>query len=146
MNDWVVSTAVGAVLVATGLLMMRAHLKAWREQKNDPSINGFDRAHYYTRFRRRMQTSGLLVLVGLLIPVGDVVIQWQNAPLLGALYWGAVLLLVLWIIVLGLSDLVVIRAHSRAALGRIRRQQRELEEQLDEIRRRASDREPDGHS
>jgi len=85
-----------------------------------------------------MQTSALLAILGVLIPVGDVLIPWQNHPVLFALFWGGLILMSLWVIMLGLGDAVSTAAHSRAQLARIRRKQRELQQELSELRRKQS--------
>ena len=86
-----------------------------------------------------MQASGFLVAIGILVPIGDAgVIPWRLFPVWIAVYWGIVLLLAMWVIVLGVADVIATSAHSRAALGRIRRQQRELENQVAEFRRRST--------
>lgn len=85
-----------------------------------------------------MQASGLLALLGVLIPIGTVVIPWQNRPILWATYWGGLMLMSLWVVFLGLGDAIATTAHSRAAMGRIKRKQRELQEQIAELQRRKS--------
>lgn len=137
-GNWIISTSFGVALVAIGLGLLRAHRKAWRNQKNDPDLDDADRQHYYTRYRRRMQASGILTLLGVLIPVGDVLIPWKNFPLACALYWSIVILLALWVVLLGTGDALATAAHGRIALSRVRRKQRQLEEQVSEIRRRQS--------
>ncbi len=143
MQGWVVYLVVGATLIATGLLMMRAHVAAWRIEKNDPTIEDDQRTFFYKRYRRRMQTSALIAVIGILIPFGSLVlpglfVDEQLQARVFAFYWGSVLLLTLWVILLGLGDLLSTSAQSRVALARIRLKQRELEQQIAEIRRRHS--------
>ena len=122
--------------------MLRSHVLAWRRQKNDSTLDDFDRQHYYRRYRRRMQTSGCILLLGFLIPLGDLPVLWQRGLLASTIYWSAVLLLTAWIIVVALGDLASTRAHSKVAMGRVRRKQRELEAQLAEIKNRRSNGHP----
>src|SRR5688500_10895763 len=80
MNSWIV-LGVGASLVVIGLLFMRWHIREWRQEKNDSTTDPQDLHHYHARYRRRMQTSGMLVVVGLLIPLMDWLIeQGQVVP------------------------------------------------------------------
>jgi amino acid permease len=137
-NPWI-APLVGGVVAVIGLLMLRHHVLRWRMQKNDPALDPGERQHYYSRYRRRMQTSGLLVLVGILVLIGDLpFIPWQNAPGWFAVYWGGVLCLVVWVILQALGDMASTKAHSRASLSRIRREQRELEQKLAELKSRRS--------
>lgn len=137
-GNWIISVSLGVALVGAGSALMRSHRRAWREQKNDPDLDHSDRQHFSARYRRRMQASGILTLLGVMIPVGDVLIPWRQFLLLFAFYWGAVILLAFWVILLGAGDALATAAHSRVALSQIHRKQKQLEHQIDEIRRRQS--------
>ena len=133
----------GAALVVGGLIMMRRHRVTWYEEKNDPGLEDSDRDYYFRRYRRRMQTSAMIALIGLLIAVGDAVlprliVNQQRAMLVFGVYWGAVLLLTGWVIAMALADMLSASAHTRAALSRLRSKQHELEKELDDVRRRGS--------
>lgn len=132
-----IAPAVGLVLLLVGLGLMRSHVRTWESQKEDASLDEADRRHYHRRYRRRLQTSGLIVLLGVLLPAGDLLIP-ANRPGLFATYWFCVLLLAGWVIVMGLGDLASTGAHARASLARVRQKQRELERALEEYRSRQS--------
>lgn len=143
MNEWIVSTSVGITLIMLGTFLLRSHARTWQSQKNDPELEDVDRIHYHKRFRRRSQASGIIALLGLLIPAGDILLpmllpQNQFLALFAVLFWGAVLLLTLWVIILGFADMLSTSAHARVALNRVQRKQRELQQQLAEIRRRSA--------
>lgn len=125
-------------MIGVGVLLMRSHVRSWAAKKNDSSLDERERRHLHSRFRRRMQASAILAALGVLIPLGGIVIPWQQFPGFFAPYWIAVLLLALWVILLGMADVVATSAHTRAELSRIRRQQRELEAKVAELRRRDS--------
>jgi cell division protein FtsB len=72
-----------------------------------------------------------------LLPLGDAVISWRQHPGWFAVYWMVVLGLAAWVMALALGDLLATRAHSRAALARLRQQQRELEREAAQLRARA---------
>lgn len=143
MNKWIYAVAFGAALFVGGLITMRRHWLTWRDEKNDPSLEDAERTYYYHRYRRRMQTSGMISLIGLMIALGDTLLpeifvnQWREMFVFGV-YWGAVLLLTGWVIIMAFADLFSASTHSRAALAKLRLKQRELEKQLDEVRRRGS--------
>jgi len=137
-NNWGPSVLVGALLVAFGLLWMRSHLRNWRLVKDDGSLEDFDRSHLANRFQRRMQTSGMLVLTGILIPVGDIFI-WAWGFWSSAVYWLGVLGLTLWIGVQALGDFTSIQVYSRATTSRVKSRRQELEAELAEFRRSQGD-------
>jgi hypothetical protein len=138
-NDTIVATIAGGFLVVLGFSMIFSHRRAWDGQKNDTELAEFDRVHLYRRFRRRMQTSGLLVLLGLLLAIGGTLIPWQNFGQVAQLgYWLGVLIITFWVILLAFGDLLSTRVHSRIALSQVKQKQRELEKQLAEYRNRQS--------
>ena len=135
MKSWI-AVGVGAGLLLTGLLFMRWHVQEWRQEKNDPDLDPNDRKHFYARYRRRMQTSGMLVFLGVLIPLGDWLIDRNKNPLPATIVWIVVLLLTMWVIVMALGDMLSTRTHSQVALSKVRQKQKELERQVAELRSR----------
>jgi hypothetical protein len=133
-NDWRIAALVGGLLIAGGGALMLSHVRAWKLDRNDPALDELDRQHYQARFRRRMQTSGLITLLGVLIPLGDSPVIWKLGPLWSTLFWIGVLLMALWIILLALGDFTATQAHSQVAMTRVRRKQRELEAEADRLR------------
>jgi hypothetical protein len=129
------AVAVGIGVFAIGVAFLIAHVRSWRLQRHDPALSQADLERYYRRYRRRMQTSGMIAALGVLLAVGDQLPILQRRPLLAGLYWTAVLALVGWVTLLGMADLLATRAHSRIALSEVRQKQRELENQIEEIRR-----------
>jgi hypothetical protein len=139
-----IAPLVGFVVVAIGLGLMRWHFVAWNGQQSDPSLTEAERRLYERRYRRRMQTSGLLAVLGVLLGLGDVVAAQQVDPLLFAAWIIAMLLLVCWIILLALGDMASTAVHSRQQLARVRQEQRALELRLEEMRnRRANGQRPE---
>ena len=129
-----VSLAFGAALLIVGIGLMYSHAVSWRQQKRDASLDDATRAHYRARFRRRMLTSGIIAILGCLIPLET--FFPANQPLLFTTYCGALLIFAAWIFLLGVGDMMVTRAHTQAALSRIRGEQLALEKQLAELKGR----------
>ncbi len=139
MNETLIAVLAGAALVVLGISMVVGHRRAWDGQKNDPELTEFDRVHFYRRFRRRMQTSAMLVVLGLLLAVGGTLIPWQNFGAATQLaYWIGVLLLTFWVILLALGDMIATRVHSRISLSQVRQKQRALEQELARLKSRGS--------
>ena len=136
MGGWWISAAVGGGLALAGGLLIAWHLRCWRGHQADEALDDRERAYHAAQFRRRVQASGMLVLIGLLVVLGDVDAFWRRRPALWAAHWGVVMLLTLWLMVLGFADLLASRVHGQAALGRVLGKQRELEQALAELRQK----------
>jgi len=133
MNDLKASLAIGTALVVLGIALFRWHLMSWRKEREDPAIEERDRHHYRLRFRRRAQVSILLILLGILIPLGDAWMMQRKDPAWIALFWIGVLLMALWIMLLGALDWLSNRIHfrsTRAAIAGLAQKRRELEAQV----------------
>ncbi|MEX0641469.1 MAG: hypothetical protein WD468_02145 [Pirellulales bacterium] len=99
-------------LVALSMLLIALHRRTARraaETFQDPEEREFAASQY----RRRMQTSAMIGLVGVLVFVG----HWLDHSIGELIVWLAVVLLVVWIMLLALADIVATRAH----FSRIRR-------------------------
>lgn len=140
MKSWV-AVGVGAVLLAVGLLFMRWNVQEWWQEKNDPALDPHDREHYYARYRRRMQTSGMLAVLGILIPVWDWLME-RRMVMAATIAGFLVLALLGWVFLMAFGDMAATRTHSQAAMSKVRQKQRELERQLAELKGRGHD----GHS
>lgn len=125
---------VGGGLVVLGAFFMWTHVRSWQRTQRDLELDGRGRQHYRTQFRRRMQTSAMIVLIGLLIPLGDALIPWRKAPTLFFFYWGGILLMAIWVMVQALGDMFSTREYSRGNMEELRRQQAELERELEQFR------------
>lgn len=137
-KTWFVSAFVGAAIIITGVLVMRSHYYTWQRQKADPELDDRERRHLHRRFRRRLQATGLLVVIGILIPVGDIEMLFAGRPVLFAVHWFSVIGLVMWVGLLAVGDLASTRAHSRVSLHRLEQKQRELEREVAALQSRHS--------
>lgn len=137
-DEWIPATLVGVVLILFGGWLIRSHWKSWRSHAADPSLDETELSYYRRQFRRRIQASGIILLLGILIPIGDRLIPMNRRDAsVATLYWLAILLLTLWVLFLAMGDLVVTRAHSRLAMSRLRHlkeKQRELQAEADRLR------------
>jgi hypothetical protein len=140
-NDIYASLAFGTLLVVVGAGMLRWHVKTWRGHQRESVLEERELRHYRHQFRRRMQVGGLLILLGVLIPVGDGLMMLRKQPGLIAGFWIVVLLVTLWMMLLAALDWVSSRAHlraMRASLAGLERKRRELEAEVDRLRSRGS--------
>jgi len=138
-NPWP-ALAVAVALVGIGVSMMSSHVRSWRRQRSDPTLEERDLVYYRRRYRRRMQISAMLAILGVLIGVGDALLPFQRRhPIPTTLYWIGVLLMTGWVMLLGFGDLLSTAAYGRAELARVRQKQRELERQVVEFKHRNLD-------
>jgi hypothetical protein len=144
MDRWWISAVFGGGLTVGGGLLVAWHLRSWRGHQSDTALDERERSFHAAQFRRRVQASGLLAVIGLLVILGDLDGFWRPRPALWAAHWGLVMLLTMWLMLLGLADLLASRVHGQAALGRVLRKQRELERELDDMRRQHA-RQTNGH-
>ncbi len=127
--------AFGFALVVLGLAFLRRHRRSWHDLKSDPAVAPGERNYYYRQYRRRVLTSGLLVLLGVLIPVGDQLFDRRFPVMTGTLYWVGVMSLVLFVLLLGVVDFFATGMHTKDALLRVRGEKAALERQVEEVRR-----------
>ena len=112
---------------------MRSHKKSWDQQQTDQEHDAVDLAHLRSCYRSRMQTSGMIALLGVLIAMGDVIFSWQeNMPLFFGIYWLVVLCVTFWVMLLGIGDFISTSTYSRSAMSRLQQKRRLLEEQLEQ--------------
>ena len=130
----------GGGLAVVGLSMMAWHHKSWKKQREEPGFNQWDLTRLKTRCRRRMQTSGMIAVLGVMLAVGDALI-WSQGPLVATVYWIVVIAMGGWLLLLGVGDLLTVRVDSKLArdeLQRIGQKRAKLETELEEMRRRGS--------
>jgi len=123
------SLAVSLFLLFCALGMMVMHVRGWRSvQAQGPEEDelGFRRR----QFRRRMQSSAMLGLLAVAIFAGQLI----KSPALAIAFWGATLLLLVWVGLLAVGDILATKYH----FGRVRRnyriEQAKLEAELHRIR------------
>jgi hypothetical protein len=134
-DDWVPAVVMGVGLMLLGGWFMRLHWQAWRRHAVDSTLDDAERSYYHRQFRRRMQASGIILVIGIMVPVGDSLIPWRKQDAsVATLYWLFVLALTCWVLLLAMGDMLSTRTHSRAALSRLHRKQRELHAEAERLR------------
>jgi hypothetical protein len=102
------------ILIAIALGLLWFHRRSWLAAGHvNPGKEDLQFAR--RQYRRRAQTSGLIILVALVI-LGS---HWVERPLPTLLVWGGVTLLVLWICLLAAADWL----HTRAYFHRVHDEQ-----------------------
>ena len=130
-----VSLIAGLCTIAVGMVLLRSHRADWRRQQQEFIDDSRELRHLQARYRRRRQTSGLIAIVGLLIPIADLPIMWRNLGAMPAtLLWIAIVSLCIWVGMLAIGDYATTRAHTRATLVRLQIHKQELIDELDRLR------------
>ena len=116
-------------IVAIGLAVF-----VWRTRRSLDLLVESDEAarlHADRQFRRRMQVSGMLLVIGILIPLGDQLDKvFLTRPVLFLAWISAVVFLALWMVLLAVGDWVSTMTYSSIANAQLRFERRELEEQI----------------
>jgi hypothetical protein len=112
--SWVV-VSVFLLVAAAGLMF--SHVRAWRlVQQREANLDAEEFAYRRGQFRRRMQTSAMLGTLAVALLAG----RWVTVPRVSAtvflVYWGIVLLLLVWLGLLAVADIVSTKYH----YGRVR--------------------------
>jgi Na+/H+ antiporter NhaD/arsenite permease-like protein len=124
------------LLVTASLWMMRLHIRTWREARAEESREAHELNYRRRQFHRRMQTSGILGLLGIAILVGYFVAPPLPIVVV-AVYWASVLLMVAWMLVLACFDAVSTQMYFNRVQRRNESQQALLEAKLSRIQKEA---------
>jgi hypothetical protein len=135
MDNRIPALIFGACLLCVGIGMLWSQIKAGRRRADEPA-DPVERVFFNRQHRRRLQQAAMIILIAVLINVGDL-IPWQNAPGTFGLYWGTVLCLVFWVILLAVGDMLSTKLYSDVSLKRIRLQREQLEETAEKLRQAA---------
>ncbi len=105
------------LVVCLGLGLIYSHVDGWRAAK-ESGLSAGNLDFQWRRFRRRVQASGMVVLLGAALAAGQL-ISPRRHPSLFVYFWAGVFLLAVWVVLLALADAVSSRQH----LTRLRHQQ-----------------------
>jgi hypothetical protein len=134
LENWVPTAVASTLLILSSGLLIRSHFRTWRKRRRDPELNQADMLHYSGQFRRRLQASAILGLIGVLMAAGDLLVPWHRAPKMFAIFWVAILIMAGYLMLLAVLDVFATAAHGRAALARLKAQRRQLEREAAELR------------
>ncbi len=131
--ELVASLVFSAFLLACAAGLLVWHVLAWRagqRRRLDPSELEYRRR----QFRRRMQTTTMLALLAASLPIGQwLVTRWPEG---GVVFWGLVLFLLAWVVVLALADVWATKFYYGRLRDRNQLEQTRLKAQLWQLRER----------
>ncbi len=111
-EDVWVSLGFSLVLLVASAVMLGLHHRTWRHLQEQP-LDAREHDFHRRQFRRRMQTSAMLGLLAVAVFIGHWMTSPPLAPLAWLIFWGLVVLVVLWMGLLAMADLLVTRFHFR---------------------------------
>lgn len=145
--DILVSSLVGGTIVAAAALLALSHVRAWRRLQEE-NLNQRDYSHHERQYRRRIQTAGILGVVGVAIVVGQILLTHTRvSPWVLLIYWCVVVLLLAWMCLLAAVDFLVTRHHYAQIRDGYVVEEARLRRELRQIRLEGNghdDSEPDG--
>jgi hypothetical protein len=119
----VIAFTLFVVLSAAGL--MAWHVRAWRASAR--SADDQEEFLYHRRqFRRRMQTSAMLGVLGVGVLVGRLLMNLPLPRVFLLSYWAGVLLLLVWLALLALVDIWATKFYFGRLRDRVRLEQAQL--------------------
>ncbi len=122
----------GGFLLVIAAMMLVNQRKIWLQTRFDAEQKK-DVRFLQRRNRRRNQIAGLILIIGLMIPLGDSLIPWKEAPGTFAVYWMIVLTLAIWTGLLAIGDIVSTRMHLSNELNRLHRHELQLKNVVKQI-------------
>ena len=133
---WYFTLLLAAVLMVYPLRIVLSEIASWLSRRGEPVLTDLDRRYWRKRVRRRLMMATLSATLVLLMTVGAYLFPWYRSASWFTGYCVISLVLTFWIG--GLSFLIK-RAEARyekAVVQQLRRQQLELQQEVDELRRR----------
>ncbi len=102
--DHLPSYLLAVVLCLAAAILITRHIRAWQRQA-DEELGERELKFYRRQFRRRIQTSALIGLLGAAILGGQLLIDKVHSWRLQVAWWIGIVALVLWIVLLAIADL-----------------------------------------
>jgi hypothetical protein len=113
--------AVGAIvplaIAVLGVFLLLWHRRTWRAVEAAGATDTEELAFQRRRYRRRLRTSGLLVVLGIALEGGQWIVPARH-PSFFVFYWFGVAVLATWMMMLAAADAFATRLHVRDELRR----------------------------
>ena len=127
----IVAIVVPVAVAALGVWLLVAHWRVWQKVRAT-AAEARELEFQRRRYRRRMQTSGILALLGLAM-LGGQAIAADKHPSLFVYFWCAVALLAVWAMALALADVISTRLYFKGLLRQQIVERAKLQAQLARI-------------
>lgn len=122
---------MGALLLLVAAALGLKQWWAYRRLVLNPKVDEAAYVHSERQIRNRLIVGALMFVLGVAIPLGDQAdIFFRARPGVFFAYWMVVLLLVFAMVVVALGDVLSTLAYARVSQFALRRERRELEEEI----------------
>lgn len=129
--DTLPALVMGALLLLVAAALSLKQWWAYRRLTLNPKVDEAGYVHSERQIRNRLIVGGLMFVLGVAIPLGDQADFFFRArPGLFFAYWMVVLLLVFAMVVVAIGDVLSTLAYARVSQFALRRERRELEEEI----------------
>lgn len=130
------SVLVALLLFFAAGWLIDSHLRTWSKvQKNQGQLEPNELDYRRRQFRRRMQTSAMLGMIGIAILVGQLISLLPIPRLLVVLFWGGVMLMAIWLGMLAIADMVSTRFYFARLKQNYMAQEARLQAELRRLQR-----------
>jgi hypothetical protein len=110
--DFWLTLAFSVLLLLAAAGLIGSHVRTWRQvQDLAPGAEPRETEFRWRQFRRRMQSSAMLAILAVAMLVGHWVTLDAAGAVVFSVYWGCVVLVVFWLMLLALADVVSTRQH-----------------------------------
>jgi hypothetical protein len=131
--DHLSSYLVAGLLIVSSAVLVVWHSRSWQRLR-EGNLSDRERDFWRRQYRRRMQTSAMLGVLGAAILVGQLLMPVVHASWFLLVFWGGVLVLVLWIVLLALADMVATSYYYGRERTGFARERAQLEAELRKAR------------
>ena len=135
--EFLILHTIAAGVSLFGCLLLWRHQSQWKQQQADFEIGVSERRFLHRQYRRRMQSSTIITVLGLLLHASNEhLVNWPRAPAGFFVYVCLMLSLVMWLVILAVADFLAAQVTHRLALVRLHEHQRLLEQTVVELRQK----------
>jgi len=101
---------ISLLLLLAALGLMYWNVWSWQRARSADLAAG-ELDFYRHQFRRRIQTSAMLGILAVCLFTGEMLTRWIHSQPFFIIYWGAALLLVIWVALLAGVDIWATKYH-----------------------------------
>jgi hypothetical protein len=102
--NFLLSAISSVLLLVVSSVLMLINWRSWKSFRRSESLEN-ERDYRRRQFRRRMQASGMIGVIGIALFLGDTLIVWFDDPVVTVLFWVSVVMITLWTVLLAMVDI-----------------------------------------
>ena len=102
--------SVSAALLLAAMVLLVSHVWTWRAFQRQ-QLDAVELNYRRRQFRRRMQTSASMGLLGAAMSIGYLLTLWLRSGWFALVYWTAMMVLACWVVLLAAMDIWATNRH-----------------------------------